>query len=143
MAVAGILIGALAVGAIIGTVLGRAHADQQAAATTTTVTVPTVRSIAERSTDCADGINGAGRAVKALLDGAPAAATPEAADAARAAVRDARQRCADLLPECPAIADAYAGWLDQGVAQAVAAATDPTSTAALGDPPSLRCSVSG
>jgi hypothetical protein len=135
MVVAGILVAALAVGSTIGVALGRYHHDQQATPATTTTTIPTSsQPIADRSTQCSDGINAAGQRVKDLLLRAPGAD----AAAARSAITDARQQCADLLPECPAIADAYAGWLEEGVAQAVAG---PATTVPLGDPPALTCSV--
>lgn len=90
--------------------------------------------IGDRSKACTDAINGAGQRVRSLLIRAPGAE----AVAAQASITAARQQCADLLPECPTIADAYASWLDEGVAQVTAG---PDTTTPLGDPPTLTCSV--
>ena len=134
---AGILAAAHTVGSAIGGTLGRSYHDRQAATATTTTTT-TVQdaspSLGDRSQACTAAINATSQQVKNLLLRAPGAEVV----AAHASIAAARQQCADLLPECPTIADAYAGWLDEGVAQVTAG---PDATTALGDPPILTCPV--
>lgn len=135
MVVAGILVAALAVGSTIGVTLGRTYHDRQATTVaTTTTTLDASPSLDDRSQTCTAAINVAGQQVRNLLLRDPGAE----AVVAQASIAAARQQCADLLPECPTIADAYASWLDEGVAQVTAG---PGATTPLGDPPILTCSV--
>ena len=150
MVIVGILVAALALGTTIGVALGRAQAGPRIEPTTTIAGAGLP--LTDRTSECTDGLNQAGRQVKALLDraaGATAADVPGLrADAtgATAAVRTARQACADLLPECSTIADAYAGWLGEALDRVNGradglAGTGPPTTLALGDPPPVTCTI--